>query len=64
MGVSAMAAIGTGLGFERRLNFGYRQAEPADHCTEDMISGENHPTRCDLYGDVAVAQVVCGAGEQ
>lgn len=49
---------------ERRPHGAEREAEALDHPSEDRIGGEPHAVLADLHRDVAIAEVIGGAGER
>ena len=58
---SVPAAVGAGLGLERRFHRGGRRAQPAQHVLEHMVGGDAQKPIADLHRHVAVAQVIGGA---
>jgi hypothetical protein len=63
MGVRA-AAVGAGLGFERRRQADWLQTQTTQHLVEHVIVPVPQPARFDLQRDVPVAEVVTGTRQQ
>jgi len=68
VGVAAVATVGAALGLEGRIDLADRQAQAPRHLTQHVIpakaqeaAGIVHPH---LHGDVAVAQLIGGLGQQ
>src|SRR5688572_2228803 len=53
-----VAAVSASLGLERLVLVHDGEAELRNHCIEHMVRQVTHPTRANLEGDMAVAQVV------
>ena len=51
------------LGFKRCLLYRYGKAKPTHHVVQHMIMLVAHPVGGDLQRNVAIAQVVAGAGQ-
>jgi len=58
------AAVGTRLRLEGCLFNAYHQPQAAQHVVQHMVVTVAQFARHDLYGHVAIAQVVTGAGKQ
>ena len=58
------AAIGTRFGFERCFSRFHRQPQTPQHVVQHVIVQEADIVRLDLDGNMTVAQMVAGSGQQ
>ena len=63
MRVAMTVFIRSRLGFKRCLLYRYGKAKPTHHVVQHMIMLVAHPVGGDLQRNVAIAQVVAGAGQ-
>ena len=63
MHVAMPVFICASLGFKRCLLYRYGKAKPTHHVVQHMIMLVAHPVGGDLQRNVAIAQVVAGAGQ-
>jgi hypothetical protein len=62
--VRVMVSIRAALGFERRDERSDRQTQPRNHLRQDVICEEAQAIGHQLHGDVSIAQVIGGLGDQ
>ena len=62
--VRVIVSIGAALGFERRDERSNRQTQPRNHLRQDVIGEEAQAIGHQLHGDVSIAQVIGGLGDQ
>src|SRR6202049_2662214 len=60
--VVAMLAVGAAFGLEGRLDRGEARAESLEHLFQHVVGGQPQPSVSHLHRDVAVAEVIGGAG--
>lgn len=62
--VRGVAAVGTGFGFEGRIEFADLQTQARQHLPEHRVGLDAQGAWQQLYGDMAIAQMVGRTGQQ